>query len=52
MKFKFFLTKSIFLKQYENGDKKIFRIMSQGLPNPGFMQENVQKRDFLKKDLQ
>jgi hypothetical protein len=41
-----------FLKHYENGNKKFFRIMSQGLPNPGFMQENVQKRDFLKKDLQ
>ena len=23
--------------------------MSQGLPNPGFMQENVQKGNFLKK---
>ena len=23
--------------------------MSQGAPNPGFMQEKVQKRDFLKK---
>ena len=26
-----------------------FRIMSQGPPNPGFMQEKVQKGDFLKK---
>ena len=26
--------------------------MSQGLPNPGFMQEKVQKGDFQKKDLQ
>ena len=25
--------------------------MSQGLVNPGFMQEKVQKGDFLKKDL-
>ena len=25
--------------------------MSQGLPNPGFMQEKVQKGDFLKKPL-
>ena len=25
--------------------------MSQGLANPGFMQEKVQKVDFLKKDL-
>ena len=28
--------------------KKILN-MSQGLPNPGFMQEKVQKGDFLKK---
>ena len=26
-----------------------FRIMPQGRPNPGFMQEKVQKGDFLKK---
>ena len=26
-----------------------FRNMSQGLSNPGFMQEKVQKEDFLKK---
>jgi hypothetical protein len=26
--------------------------MSQGPPNPGFMQEKVQKGDFLKKPLQ
>ena len=26
-----------------------FRIMTQGPPNPGFMQEKVQKGDFLKK---
>ena len=26
--------------------------MRQGLPNPGFMQEKVQKGDFLKKPLQ
>ena len=26
--------------------------MSQGLPNPGFMQEKVKKGDFLKKDSQ
>ena len=47
MKFKFFLAKSILLKNYEDGDKKIFCNMSQGLPNPGFMQEKVQKGDFL-----
>ena len=28
-----------------------FRIMTQGPPNPGFMQEKVQKGDFLKKAL-
>ena len=33
----------ILLEHYENGDKK----NSQGLPNPGFMQEKVQKGDFL-----
>ena len=26
-----------------------FRIITQGPPNPGFMQEKVQKGDFLKK---
>ena len=30
-------------------NRKYFRNMSQGLPNPGFMQEKVQKGDFLKK---
>ena len=29
--------------------RKFFRIMPQGPPNPGFMQEKVQKGDFLKK---
>ena len=43
----FFLAKSILLKHYENGNKKIFSNVSQGLPNPGFMQEKVQKGDFL-----
>ena len=32
----------------ESGNKYFFRIMSQGPPNPGFMQEKVQKGDFLK----
>ena len=27
-----------------------FHIISQGLPNPGLMQEKVQKGDFLNKD--
>ena len=42
-----FLAKIILLKHYENGNKNFFRNMSQGLPNPGFMQEKVQKEDFL-----
>ena len=50
MEFDFFLPKSILLKQYENGNKKRYHNMSQGPPNPGFMQEKVQKGDFLKKD--
>ena len=29
--------------------RRFFRNMSQGLPNSGFMQEKVQKGDFLKK---
>ena len=29
--------------------RKFFHNMSQGLPNPGIMQEKVQKVDFLKK---
>jgi hypothetical protein len=43
------LAKSILLKHYENGTNKNFHNMSQGLLNPGFMQEKVQKGDFLKK---
>ena len=38
------LAKSILLKGYIHN-------MSHGLPNPGFMQEKVQKGDFLKKPL-
>ena len=49
MKFEIFLAKSILLKHYESGIKNNFRIMFQGPPNPGFMQEKVQKGDFLKK---
>ena len=45
----FFLAKSIVLKKYENDNKKKFPLMSQGPPNPGFMQKKVQKGDFLKK---
>ena len=49
MKFEFFLAKSFLLKHYENGKKNFFCNMSHGLTNPGFMQEKVQKGDFLKK---
>ena len=49
MKFEIFWTKSILLKYYENDNKKNTYNMSQGPPNPGFMQEKVQKGDFLKK---
>ena len=38
--------KNIFLRLYEN-----IHDMSQGPPNPGFMQKKVQKEDFLKKAL-
>jgi hypothetical protein len=31
--------------------RKSIHNMSQGPPNPGFMQENVQKGDFLKKNI-
>ena len=44
-----FLAKSILLKHYENVNKKNHNL-SQGPPNPGFIQEKVQKGDFLKKD--
>ena len=49
MKFEFFLTKSILLKHYEDGNKKKYSYLSKGPPNPGFMQKKVQKGDFLKK---
>ena len=48
----FVLFKSILLKQYENDNKKNIHKTSQGWPNPGFMQEKVQKGDFLKKPSQ
>ena len=43
------LAKTILFKPYENAKKISFCIMTQGTPNPGFMQEKVQKSDFLKK---
>ena len=44
-----FWPKAFFWSIMKMGIRKIFRNMSQGLPNPGFMQEKVQKGDFLKK---
>ena len=46
----FFWAKNILLKHYEQ--ELFFHNMSQGPPNPGFMQEEVQKLDFLKKPSQ
>ena len=46
---KFFWPKVFFWSNYENGKKNFFCNMSQDPPNPGFMQEKVQKGDFLKK---
>jgi hypothetical protein len=38
----------VFSTDYGRPERKyIFRNMSQGLPNPGFMQEKIQKGDFL-----
>ena len=48
-KFKNFFGQKYSLKDYENGTNKNFHNMSQGPSNPGFMQEKVQKGDFLKK---
>jgi hypothetical protein len=46
-----FLTKSILLHHYKMAIRKNIHNLSQGLPNQGFMQEKVQKGDFLKKPL-
>ena len=43
----FFWPKAFFWSIMKMGIRKFFRNMSQGLPNPGFMQEKVQKGDFL-----
>ena len=43
----FFWPKSFFWSIMEMAIRKFFCNMSQGLPNPGFMQEKVQKGDFL-----
>ena len=43
----FFWPKAFFWSIMKMAIRKFFRNMSQGLPNPGFMQEKVQKGDFL-----
>ena len=49
---KFFLPKTFFWSIMKMAIRNFFHNLSQGLPNPGFMQEKVQKGDFLKKDSQ
>ena len=44
----FFRPKAFFWSIMKMVIRKFFRNMSQGLPNPGFMQEKVQKGDFLR----
>ena len=48
---KIFWPKAFFWSIMKMAIKNFFRIMTQGPPNPGFMQEKVQKGDFLKKAL-
>ena len=45
---KFFWPKAFFWIIMKMGLRNFFRNMSQGLPNPGFMQEKVLKGDFLR----
>ena len=53
MKFKiFFWPKVFFWSIMKMATRKFFHNLSKGPPNPGFMQENVQKGDYLKKDSQ
>ena len=47
---KFFLPKTFFWSIMKIAITKFFHNLSQGPPNPEFMQEKVQKGDFLKKD--
>ena len=47
---KIFWPKSFFWSIRKMAIWKFFCNVSQGLPNPGFIQEKVQKGDFLKKD--
>ena len=46
----FFWPKAFFWSIMKMAIRKFFHNLSQGPPNPGFMQEKVQKGDFLKKD--
>ena len=46
----FFWSKAFFWSLMKMAIKIFFHNSSQGPPNPGFMQEKVQKGDFLKKD--
>ena len=46
----FFWSKAFFWSFMKMGIRKTVHNLSQGLPNPGFIQEKVQKGDFLKKD--
>ena len=50
MKFEFFWPKAFFWSIMKIGIRKNILNLSQGLPNPGFIQEKVQKANFLKKD--
>ena len=47
----FFWPKAFFWSVMKMAIRNFFCNMSQGLPNPGFMQEKVHERDFLKKAL-
>ena len=47
---KIFWPKAFFSGIMKMGIIKFFHNLSQGPPNPGFIQEKVQKGDFLKKD--
>ena len=47
---KFFWPKAFFWRIMKMATRKNIHNLSQGPPNPGFMQEKVQKGDFLKKD--
>ena len=49
MKFEIFGPKPFFWSNMKMEIRKNIHNMSQGLPNQGFMQEKVQKGDFLKK---